>query len=88
MAFDTQNIQNIQNTQDLLDTDFDLELIETTEVPSTLSAILNPTDALEAAQRMQRWYRTTAQGIAHSIFGRDGRRVEGRLAFEAMAQEE
>jgi len=82
MAFD------IQNTQDILDTDFDLELIETPEVPSTLATILNPTDALEAAQRMQRWYRTTAQGIAHSIFGRDGRRVEGRLAFEAMAQED
>lgn len=82
MAFD------IQNTQDILDTDFDLELIETPEMPSTLATILNPTDALEAAQRMQRWYRTTAQGIAHSIFGRDGRRVEGRLAFEAMAQED
>jgi hypothetical protein len=37
---------------------------------------------------MQRWYRTTAQGIAHSIFGRDGRRVEGRFAYEAMAQED
>jgi len=82
MAFD------IQNTQDILDTDFDLEVTETPEVPSTLATILNPTDALEAAQRMQRWYRTTAQGIAHSIFGRDGRRVEGRLAFEAMAQED
>lgn len=80
MAFD------IYNSPDHLDTDLDLEPISTTEAPNTLTAILNPTDALEAAQRMQRWYRTTAQGIAHSIFGRDGRRVEGRLAFEAMAQ--
>jgi len=49
--------------------------------PSSLTAILEPSDALAAAQRMQRWYQT-AQGAAHSLFGRDGRRVEGRLATE------
>lgn len=84
MAFD------IQNTHEFLGTDLDLDLdfSDTHEAPNTLAAILNPTDALEAAQRMQRWYRTTAQGISHSIFGRDGRRIEGRLAFEAMARED
>jgi hypothetical protein len=84
MAFDIQTPQDIRG----IDTDLDLELTETPEVPSTLSAILNPIEALEAAQRMQRWYRTTSQGIAHSIFGRDGRRVEGRLAFETMAHDD
>jgi len=84
MAFD------IQDNRNFLDTDaaFDIDAESLIETPSTLASILNPTDALEAAQRMQRWYRTTAQGVAHSIFGRDGRRVEGRLAFEAMAQED
>ena len=38
--------------------------------------------ALAAARRMQRWYQSTPQGAAHSLFGRDGRRVEGRLEVE------
>jgi len=84
MAFDMQTPQDSLD----LECDFDLELSETANIPSTLTAILDPRDALEAAQRMQRWYRTTSQGIAHSIFGRDGRRIEGRLAFETMAQQD
>ena len=49
-----------------------------TEAPNSLEAILAPDAALAAARRMQRWYQTP-QGVAHSMFGRDGRRVDGRL---------
>ena len=52
------------------------------ESPSSLLAILDPEAALAAARRMQRWYQSTPQGAAHSLFGRDGRRVEGRLQVE------
>jgi hypothetical protein len=48
------------------------------DAPSSLGAILEPDAALAAARRMQRWYQTP-QGVAHSMFGRDGRRVDGRL---------
>jgi len=48
------------------------------DVPNSLGAILEPDAALAAARRMQRWYQTP-QGVAHSMFGRDGRRVDGRL---------
>lgn len=48
------------------------------EAPNSLNAILDPAAALEAAHRMQRWYQTTPQGAAHTMFGRDGRRVQGR----------
>ena len=51
----------------------------TAELPNSLVMLLEPTAALEAARRMQQWYQTTPQGAAHSLFGRDGRRVEGRL---------
>lgn len=84
MAFDIQDPHTFLDTDAALDCDAE----SLAETPSTLASILYPSDALEAAQRMQRWYRTTAQGIAHSIFGRDGRRVEGRFAYEAMAQED
>lgn len=49
-----------------------------TDAPNSLDAILEPDVALAAARRMQRWYQTP-QGVAHSMFGRDGRRVDGRL---------
>jgi hypothetical protein len=52
------------------------------ELPHSLCAILDPSDALAAAQRMQRWYQSSPQGPAQSLFGRDGRRVEGRLTVE------
>ena len=53
-----------------------------TEPPNSLAGILDPEEALAAARRMQRWYKSTPQGVAHSMFGRDGRRVEGRLEVE------
>ena len=49
------------------------------EAPNSLGMILDPAAALEAARRMQHWYQSTPQGVAHSQFGRDGRRIEGRL---------
>lgn len=52
------------------------------ELPHSLCSILDPSDALAAAQRMQRWYQSSPQGPAQSLFGRDGRRVEGRLTVE------
>jgi hypothetical protein len=52
------------------------------EAPNSLPGILDPEAALAAARRMQRWYQSTPQGAAHSLFGRDGRRVEGRLEVE------
>jgi hypothetical protein len=55
-------------------------------LPSTLPGILEPNEALAAAQRMQRWYRSAPQGLAASVFGRDGRRVLGRPA-EIMLDE-
>ena len=48
------------------------------DAPNSLGAILEPDAALAAARRMQRWYQTP-QGVGHSMFGRDGRRVDGRL---------
>ena len=48
------------------------------DAPNSLGGILEPDAALAAARRMQRWYQTP-QGVAQSMFGRDGRRVEGRL---------
>jgi hypothetical protein len=48
------------------------------DAPNSLGGILEPDAALAAARRMQRWYQTP-QGVSHSMFGRDGRRVEGRL---------
>ena len=48
------------------------------DAPNSLGAILEPDAALAAARRMQHWYQTP-QGVAHSMFGRDGRRVDGRL---------
>ena len=53
-------------------------------VPSSLTAILDPADALAAAQRMQRWYRSTPQGTSHSHFGRDGRKIEARQMLEVL----
>ena len=52
------------------------------EAPNSLPGILDPEAALEAARRMQRWYQSNPQGSAHSLFGRDGRRVEGRIEVE------
>jgi len=48
------------------------------DAPNSLGAILEPDAALAAARRMQHWYQTP-QGVAHSMFGRDGRRVDPRL---------
>ena len=64
-------------------TDDDLEVID---APSTLAGILQPDAALAAAQRLQRRYQTNAPG-ANSLFGRDGRRVEGRLPVEVVGEE-
>ena len=58
---------------------------EPVETPSTLTGILQPEEALAAAQRLQRRYQGNSPG-ANSLFGRDGRRVEGRLAIEALAE--
>jgi hypothetical protein len=63
------------------------EIQEFVDAPNSLNAILDPADALAAAQRMQRWYQSTAQGIAHSVFGRDGRRIDGRPGSEATLVE-
>lgn len=52
--------------------------IAVTDAPNSLGMLLDPAAALEAARRMQHWYQSTPQGAAHSLFGRDGRRVEGR----------
>lgn len=52
------------------------------DAPNSLPGILDAEAALAAARRMQRWYQSTPQGAAHSLFGRDGRRVEGRLEVE------
>lgn len=57
------------------------------QAPSSLAAILEPSEALAAAQRMQRWYRSTPQGGVHSQFGRDGRRVDARLALECATED-
>jgi len=62
--------------EQLIDEEQYLEL----ELPNTLPGILEPMEALAAAQRMQRWYRSAPQGLAASVFGRDGRRVLGRPA--------
>jgi hypothetical protein len=59
---------------------------EEAEMPCTLSSILDPQEAIAASQRMQRWYRSAPQGVASSVFGRDGRRVMGRPA-EIAAEE-
>ncbi len=88
MAYDNQDLRHFQDAADRFDAEDELQEAQDSALPNTLTAILNPQEALEAAQRMQRWYRSTAQGVAHSIFGRDGRRIEGRLAYEAMAQED
>lgn len=59
----------------------EIETLEHTvsDAPNSLGLLLDPAAALEAARRMQQWYQSTPQGVAHSMFGRDGRRVEGRL---------
>ncbi|MFM1989583.1 MAG: hypothetical protein RJA99_2540 [Pseudomonadota bacterium] len=53
-------------------------VIAAADAPNSLGMLLDPAAALEAARRMQHWYQSTPQGAAHSLFGRDGRRVEGR----------
>lgn len=58
-----------------------------TDVPNSLGGILEPDAALAAARRMQRWYQTP-QGVTHTMFGRDGRRVDGRLHTPATDQAE
>jgi hypothetical protein len=58
------------------------------DLPCSLTGILEPDEALAAAQRMQRWYRTTPQGAAHSFFGRDGRKIEGRYMLESSSDED
>lgn len=63
------------------DPDFPDTLI-LSDTPNSLPGILEPEAALAAARRMQRWYKSTPQGVAHSMFGRDGRRIEGRLELE------
>lgn len=59
----------------------------TDSVPCSLTEILEPTQALAAAQRLQRWYRSTPQGAAHSQFGRDGRRIDARMVLEQIETE-
>ena len=51
-------------------------------MPCSLAGILEPDAALAAAQRLQNWYQSNPQGAAHSLFGRDGRRVETRMGIE------
>ena len=62
------------------------QYLEQADLPNTLPGILEPDQAVAAAQRMQRWYRSAPQGVASSVFGRDGRRVLGRPA-EVLADE-
>ncbi|MEI6547096.1 MAG: hypothetical protein WCN85_08790 [Burkholderiales bacterium] len=69
-----------------MDTDNTADFIDS--VPCSLTEILEPTQALAAAQRMQRWYRSTPQGAAHSQFGRDGRRIEARMVLEQIETEQ
>jgi len=60
-----------------------------TQTPFSLVSILDPSAAVEAAARMQRWYRSTPQGASHSHFGRDGRKIEARnIALEAIEIDE
>ena len=66
-------------TEDLIE---ELEAIQ--DMPSSLTGILDPAEAIEAAHRMQRWYRSTPQGSAHSHFGRDGRKVDSRQMLETL----
>jgi len=59
------------------------------QTPFSLVSILDPSAAVEAAARMQRWYRSTPQGASHSHFGRDGRKIEARnIALEAIEIDE
>lgn len=67
-------------TEDLIE---EIEAIQ--DLPSTLTGILDPADALAAARRMQSWYRTTPQGTAHSHFGRDGRKIDRRQMLDVLA---
>ena len=60
---------------------------DSADVPNSFGAILEPNAALAAARRMQQWYQTP-QGVAHSMFGRDGRRVDGRLNTSAADRAE
>jgi hypothetical protein len=62
-----------------------LEDTDTTiQTPFSLVSILEPSAAVEAAARMQRWYRSTPQGASQSHFGRDGRKIEARhIALES-----
>lgn len=60
--------------------------IDVIDPPSTLTGILQPDEALAAAQRLQRRYQSNAPG-SNSLFGRDGRRVEGRLPVEVAGEE-
>ncbi len=57
------------------------------DAPNSLGGILEPDAALAAARRMQRWYQTP-QGVAHSMFGRDGRRIDGRLQSASIDRAE
>ena len=54
------------------------------DTPNSLGGILEPDAALAAARRMQRWYQTP-QGVAQSMFGRDGRRVASGAASRIVS---
>ena len=64
MAYDIQDLHQFQSTHEFHDDDNDIVTQDALDMPSTLTSILDPQDALEAAQRMQRWYRSTAQGLS------------------------
>lgn len=57
------------------------------DAPSSLMSILDPSAAMDAAQRMQRWYRNSSFGAGKSFFGRDGRKIEGSLPAESADDE-
>jgi len=57
---------------------FQQQAFETLDVPQSLMQILEPGEALQAAQRLQSRYQSTPHSSAMSVFGRDGRRVSVR----------
>ncbi len=55
MAYDIQDLRNFQDATGIIDTEGESLEQQDPLLPNTLAAILNPQEALEAAQRMQRW---------------------------------
>jgi hypothetical protein len=61
------------------------EAIETLDAPHSLMMILEPDEALQAAQRLQHRYQSSPYASASSVFGRDGRRVTTRPSADSDA---